>query len=313
MCFPRAYAVACSVFVYCTSLVLDHVPQVTKAILDTQFQADVERTKNELLLDDDPTAEASPVAAFKGRKAIQCMCGCWKTGTQCPTVCLRSCLQLRNLRVKRKVWVFAAAAVALRVLLFLLLWLWRRPDANWPQSTAFQASVPVLPEYMLSDSFLELRADLLKHLDAHEAACGASAADVGVYVQYVLLRVGKPTSAHSCPSFAVRCTQDEVVFELVNPELTDVVELASTSLAYSGFGQTPKSFRRVKTQSLLCPHPCTREEEMQTPVTVVFSSTRQTLHTLDLRDSVAMCFQHHYKVARGQWPCQQCLEEERAP
>lgn len=310
MCFPRAYAVACALFVYFTSLVLERVPEVTKAILDTQFQADVERTKNELLLDDDDASDASPVAAFKGRKAMQCMCGCWKTGTQCPTVCLRSCLHLRRLRVKRTVWLAVAAAVALRVVVFVLLWLWHRPDSNWPQSSTFQPSVPIQPEYFHSDAFLELRANLLRHLDTHETACGAAAADVGVYVQYMLLRVGAPTSMHSCPSFAVRCTQDQVIFELVNPALADDVQHAATAMATSHTSPVPKTLRRVKTQSLLCLQPCTREEEMQTPVTVVFSSIQQTLHTLDLRDSVAMCFQHHYKVAQGQWPCQQCLEDE---
>lgn len=297
----------CAAVFKLATLALSGVPQVTKAIIDTQYMTDVERASQSdaSLLDlDASTTQQQPT-----RRATQCMCGCWRSGLFCPVVCLRSCRQLSGLRCKRATCIASLSVVLLYLFgtaVITLIWHWGSP---WPVDTEFQASKYLPPATIESDAAIDLRMQMLRYLDQNPSICGAAAADIRQYASYILLRVGEASHHASCPAFAARCSDDQVIFEMFNPRLIDHTEHAQTPLARSLYQPSAlTTIRTVKTQSLLCPTPCTREETFNTPVTVVFTSRQNSLHTLELRDQVAICFQHHLRVAQGEWPCAPCLE-----
>lgn len=299
---------SCAALFKAATLLFDNVPQATKAIIDTQYNTDIERAARQHDSMDLDTSSHMSADIPQQKRATQCMCGCWRQGAYCPVVCLRSCQHLVLMRCKPRlaflvvmvlfVYVFGAA-VWIRV---------RNLNRSWPAHTGFQASVTLPPETISSAAVLDLRVQMLRYMDQNPSICGAAAADIGHYASYILLRVGEASHHHSCPSFAARCTEDEVMFEMINPRLVDHTQRTETMHARSHNPYTSSSIRKVKTQSLLCPTPCTREQVFETPVTVVFTSRHNSLHTLELRDQVAICFQHHQRVAEGEWPCAPCLE-----
>lgn len=283
---------ACASVFKLATLVFDNAPLVAKTIIDKQVQTDVEQASSDAAID-------LNLQDASGHRATRCLCGCWRYGTLCPVVCLRGFGALKGLRPRTR-----AIQLACVIVFALLFWPYCMSTIQhfrypWPHHAAFHASVQ-MPEHLLdTEATLNLRLQLLSYIDEH-AICGAAAASIFQQVNYFLLRAD---NTRTCPSFAARCVDNDVVIEMFNPRIVDKPEHT---------GYTDRALQFARTRSLLCPHTCTREEMFTTPVTVVFTSRKHTLHTIDLRDEMAVCFQHHYKVAAGEWPCTQCLEENQA-
>lgn len=270
---------------------------VAQTVVDLQAKHDVEYAESTENIDRYMSGSSTQKRAL----AFECMCGCFSRGIQCPTLSAYWCKAMCSLRIRRWVKSLFMLILLVKLLFFASSALWTQMTMNWPSGGDFRAAVPARLDDKATDIELELlllRNKLLDHLDTHKELCGAIGSDLGEYVSLFLIKSTEHQELReSCPSFAARCEDTHIIFELLNPVIVKDAMPVGTELS---------STNTVVTKSLLCENTCSRQETFKNYITVVFSSRSGGLHKLDFRKEAAYCFQHHLKVAQGEWPCLEC-------